>query len=61
MFLVFSSKCYKTFNKVVIKAFTRGNLVIASNTEVIAKLVDHSPTGLLFHPNNSIDLAVKIE
>ena len=61
MFLVFSSKLYIIVGKVVISAITIGTLVIASNTEVIPKLVNHNSIGLLFYPNNSIDLAAKIE
>lgn len=61
MFLVSFSKWYKIFSRVVIKNFVRRTLVITFNTEAITILVDRSPTRLLFYPNNSTDLAVKIE
>lgn len=61
MFPVFLLKWDKIFSQVAIKAFTKGTLVGVSVSEALASNIDCDSTGLLLHPNNSIDLAVKIE
>jgi glycosyltransferase involved in cell wall biosynthesis len=59
--LIFPSKWYETFGRVVIEAFAKGTPVIAANIGAIAELVDSGRTGLHFAPNDPEDLAIKVE
>jgi glycosyltransferase involved in cell wall biosynthesis len=61
LFLVFPSRCYETFGRVLIEAFAKGTPVIASNLGAVALLVDHGRTGLHFEPGNPLDLAAKVQ
>lgn len=61
MFLVFPSKWYETFGRVAVEAFAKGTPVIAAEIGAIAELVESGRTGLTFQPNNSQDLAAKVE
>lgn len=61
MFLIFPSKWYETFGRVVVEAFAKGTPVIAANIGAISELIEHGRTGLLFCPGDSEDLAAKVE
>lgn len=60
-FLIFPSKWYETFGRVAVEAFAKGTPVIAANIGAIAELVEDGRTGLKFQPDNSQDLATKVE
>ena len=55
--LVFPSRCYETFGRVIIESFAKGTPVVASNMGAMADLIDPGRTGALFEPGNPIDLA----
>lgn len=59
-FLIFPSKWYETFGRVAVEAFSKGTPVIAANIGAIAELVQHERTGLLFEPDNPVDLATQV-
>jgi glycosyltransferase involved in cell wall biosynthesis len=61
MAVIVPSKWYETFGRVAIEAFAKGTPVIAANLGAIAELVDDGRTGLHFHPNDSQDLAERVE
>jgi glycosyltransferase involved in cell wall biosynthesis len=54
--LIFPSKWYETFGRVVIEAFARGTPVIASRLGVSEEIVEHGRTGLHFQPGSCEDL-----
>jgi glycosyltransferase involved in cell wall biosynthesis len=58
--LIFPSKWYETFGRVVVEAFACGTPVIASNLGAMAELMEHGHTGLLFETGNPEDLAAKV-
>jgi len=59
--LIFPSKWYETFGRVVVEAFARGTPVIASKLGVTEEIVEHGRTGLHFRPGDSKDLAYQLE
>ena len=61
MFLVFPSKWYETFGRVAVEAFVYRTPVIAAKIGAIAELVDNHRTGLHFTPDDSQDLAAKVD
>jgi glycosyltransferase involved in cell wall biosynthesis len=58
--LVFPSRCYETFGRVIVEAFAKGTPVVASRMGAMADLVDHGRTGALFSPGNPADLAAQV-
>ena len=59
--LIFPSRCYEGFPGVICEAFACGVPVIASDFGAMAEIVEDGRTGLHFLPENSDDLAAKIE
>jgi glycosyltransferase involved in cell wall biosynthesis len=59
--LIMPSVCYETFGLTIAEAFAKGTPVIVSNLGAMAELVDDGRTGLLFEPNDSADLARKVQ
>ncbi len=59
--LVFPSKWYETFGRVIIEAFATGTPVIASRLGAIAEVIEHGRTGLHFCPGDHEDLACQID
>jgi glycosyltransferase involved in cell wall biosynthesis len=47
-FCIFPSKCYETFGRVVIEAFSKGTPVIASRLGTMADLVDRAQRAVFF-------------
>jgi len=58
--LIFPSRCYETFGRVILEAFARATPVIASNHGAPADLIQHEQTGLLFPPGYSALLASQV-
>lgn len=61
MFLVFPSKWYEGLPNTIIESFAVGTPVIASNLGSMSSLIIPQRTGLHFDPNDSQDLATKVE
>ena len=61
MFLVFPSRWYETFGRVIIEAFAKGTPIIASDLGAISELIDSGRMGIGFCPNDARDLTEKIE
>ena len=59
--LVFPSKWYETFGRVIVEAFAKGTPVIAADIGAIAELVDPGRLGLHFSSGNPAALAAKVE
>ena len=59
--LIFPSKWYETFGRVIVEAFAKGTPVIAANIGAISELVEHGRTGLHFIPGDAKDLASQVE
>jgi len=59
--LVFPSRCYETFGRVIIEAFAKGTPVIASRLGAMADLIQDGRTGLLFEPGNVGDLVRQVQ
>jgi glycosyltransferase involved in cell wall biosynthesis len=59
--LVVPSICYETFGLVIVEAFSTGTPVIVSRIGSFTNLVIEGESGLFFEPNNSRDLAIKME
>jgi glycosyltransferase involved in cell wall biosynthesis len=55
--VVVPSRCYETFGRVIIEAFSVGTPVIAARHGALAELVQHERTGLLFEPGSAPALA----
>jgi glycosyltransferase involved in cell wall biosynthesis len=58
--LVFPSRCYETFGRVIVEAFAKGTPVVASNMGAMADLVEDGQTGALFEPGNPDALAAQV-
>ena len=58
--LIFPSIWYETFGLSVVEAFACGKPVISSNIGVMAEIIEHGKTGLLFESGNANDLIEKI-
>lgn len=58
--LIFPSKCYESFGRVIIEAYAKGTPVIAPFLGTMAELVTNGKTGLHYNPNDSEDLSKKI-
>lgn len=58
--LVFPSRCYETFGRVMVESFAKGTPVVASNLGAMADLVEPGRTGALFEPGNASDLAGQV-
>ncbi len=58
--LILPSLCYETFGLTIMEAMAAGVPVIASSVGVLADLVQHGRTGLLFERANPSDLAEKV-
>jgi glycosyltransferase involved in cell wall biosynthesis len=58
--LVFPSRCYETFGRVIVEAFAKGTPVVASNLGAMADLVEHGRTGALFEAGNAHALAAQV-
>jgi glycosyltransferase involved in cell wall biosynthesis len=52
---------YESFPVVIAEAYATGCPVLASNLGSLSSLIDHGRTGLHARPNDSEDLAVKVE
>jgi glycosyltransferase involved in cell wall biosynthesis len=61
MFTIVASHCYETFGLVVLEAFASGKPVIASAIGSLPYIVRPQETGLLFEPQNSDELAEKVQ
>ena len=59
--LVFPSRCYETFGRVIVEAFAKGTPVIASRLGAMADLIQDGRTGLLFEPGNVADLVRQVK
>ena len=59
--IIFPSLWYEVFGMVILEAFSTGTPVIASNIGAMAEIVRDGYTGLLFHPGDSDDLALKVK
>ena len=59
--LVVPSIWYENSPNVILEAFAHQTPVIASDLGGMAELVDDQKTGLLFVPNDAVDLARKLE
>jgi glycosyltransferase involved in cell wall biosynthesis len=59
--LVSPSVCYENFPMVLAEAYAVGLPVIASDLGSMSSLVDHRRTGLHFRPDDSKDLAAKVQ
>jgi glycosyltransferase involved in cell wall biosynthesis len=59
--VLFPSRWYETFGRVIIEAYAGGTPVIGSRIGVIPELITENETGLLFEPGNAPDLAEKVE
>jgi len=59
--LIFPSRWYETFGRVVAEAFATATPVIASDVGAMAELVDHGRVGLRFRPEDPEDLAAQVE
>jgi glycosyltransferase involved in cell wall biosynthesis len=55
-FVVVPSGCYESFNRTQLEAFAKGTPVVASRQGSMQAIVDHCRTGLLFTPNDPVDL-----
>jgi glycosyltransferase involved in cell wall biosynthesis len=60
-FLVFPSRWYETFGRVIIEAYASGTPVIAAAIGVAPELVAPGRTGVLFPPGNPEALAARVE
>jgi glycosyltransferase involved in cell wall biosynthesis len=58
--LVFPSRCYETFGRVIVESFAKGTPVVASNLGAMADLVEPGKTGALFEAGNASDLASQV-
>ena len=58
--VLFPTKWYETFGRVIIEAYAKGTPVIASNIGSGSQLVKESQTGLLFLPGDVDDLVQKV-
>ena len=59
-FLVFPSRWYENFPRIILEALACGVPVIASRLGAMAVLIRDGETGLLFEPDNPRDLAEKV-
>lgn len=59
--LLFPSRCYEGFPRVIVEAFACGLPVVCSRLGSAAELVEHGRTGLHFRPGDPGDLATRIE
>ena len=59
-FLIFPSKWYETFGRVIIEAFATGTPVIASKIGASSEIVQAGHTGLHFTPGDPTDLARQV-
>ncbi len=60
-FLVLPSRCYESFGRVAVEAFSRGTPVIASRLGAMAELVEHGRTGLHFEASDAAGLAAQVQ
>lgn len=58
--LIFPSIWYEGMPMTIIEAFAQGTPVIASNLGAMKYMIKDGENGLLFDPNNAVDLAEKI-
>lgn len=58
--LIFPSRCYETFGRVMVESFAKGTPVVASNLGAMADLVAPGRTGALFEPGNASELATQV-
>lgn len=58
--LVFPSRCYETFGRVIIEAYAVGLPVVASNLGSMSELIVHGQTGLHARPGDPADLAAQV-
>ncbi len=59
-FLIFPSEWYEGFPRTIVESFSNGLPVLASRLGSMAEIVDDGRTGLLFNPQDSEDLAYKV-
>ncbi|WP_298820231.1 glycosyltransferase family 4 protein [uncultured Chloroflexus sp.] len=60
-FLVFPSKVYEGFPRVIVEAFACGLPILSTCLGSQGSLIDHGRTGLLFRPKDPDDLTAKVE
>lgn len=60
-FLVFPSKWYEGFPKIILEAFALGTIVIAPNLGTMSCIIKDKFNGILFKPNDIDDLVKKIK
>ena len=58
--LIFPSRCYETFGRVMIESFAKGTPVVASDLGAMADLVEPGRTGTLFEPGKASELAAQV-
>ena len=61
LFTICATHCYETFGLVVLEAYASGKPCVASAIGALPYIVEPQKTGLLFEPQNSDDLAEKVQ
>ena len=59
--VIVTSRCYETFCRIIIEAYSKGTPVIASDIGAMAELVEDGRTGSLFRAGDAAHLAAQVE
>jgi glycosyltransferase involved in cell wall biosynthesis len=59
--VIVASRCYETFCRAIIEAYSKGAPVIATDIGAMAELVEDGRTGLLFRAGDAAHLAAQVE
>jgi glycosyltransferase involved in cell wall biosynthesis len=59
--VVFPTRVFETFGRVVVEAFAKGTPVVASRIGTLKELIEEGRNGLLFEPGDPKDLIRQVE